>query len=141
MQELNEITHEKIKSVCADGDAFAAKKNYSDAVDCYTKAWELVPDPKENWNASTWILVALADAYFLAGAKEAALEALQNALRCPNAIGNPFIHMRYGQTLFDLGNQELAADELTRAYMGGGESIFASEDVRYMQFLKSKIKT
>jgi tetratricopeptide (TPR) repeat protein len=139
MNELDDATHEQIKLFCAEGDSFASKKDYANAISCYSNAWDAIPSPKETWNASTWVLVALADCYFLAGAKEAALEAIQNAVQCPNAIGNPFIHLRYGQTLFDLGNYDLAAEELTRAYMGGGEEIFANDDVRYFQFLTTKI--
>jgi hypothetical protein len=33
-----------------------------------------------------------------------------------------------------------AADELTRAYMGGDEEIFDNEDPKYFQFLKTRIK-
>jgi len=45
-------------------------------------------------------------------------------MRCPGAIGNPFIHFRHGQCQFELGDLERAADELMRAYLGTGRKIF-----------------
>ena len=65
----------------------------------------------------------------------AALTALEHAMRCPEAIGNPFIHLRLGQTQFELGNKDRAADELMRAYMGAGAEIFAEEAPKYLEFL------
>jgi hypothetical protein len=56
-------------------------------------------------------------------------------MRCPEAIGNPFIHLRLGQTQFELGNKDRAADELMRAYMGAGAEIFAEEAPKYLEFL------
>lgn len=59
-------------------------------------------------------------------------------MHCPGAIGNPFIHLRLGQAQLELGNTDRAADELMRAYMGGGLEIFAMEDERYLDFLASR---
>jgi hypothetical protein len=56
---------------------------------CYSvqHAWMLVPEPQNKWEASTWILAATADAYFLSGFNTSALEALQYAMTCPGGVG------------------------------------------------------
>lgn len=136
--ELEPATYERVKDYCARGDELAEAKAYEDAIAEYNKAWELIPDPKNDWNASTWILAAIADAAFLAGYKTSAREALAYAMTCPDAIGNPFLHLRYGQVLLDAGEADAAADELMRAYMAEGAEIFASEDPRYLAFLKTR---
>ena len=56
-------------------------------------------------------------------------------MQCPEAIGNPFIHLRLGQAQFELGDKEAAADELMRAYMGAGAEIFAEEAPKYLEYL------
>ena len=61
-------------------------------------------------------------------------------MHCPGAIGNPFIHMRLGQSQFELGNMDRAADELARAYLQEGLAIFEDEDPKYVAFIKSKLK-
>jgi hypothetical protein len=63
--------------------------------------------------------------------------AFSAAMHGPNAIGNPFIHLRLGQSQFEVGNMERAGDELARAYMGDGTEIFSSEDPKYFEFLKT----
>lgn len=139
-KELAPITYEAIKAHSAEGDKLAAAGAYKEAIAEYNKAWALVPDPKDEWNASTWILAAIADATFLAGDTTSAREALQHAMRCPGAVGNPFLHLRYGQVLLDAGESDAAADELMRAYMAEGPDIFAAEDPRYLKFLGTRAK-
>ncbi|QNQ08355.1 tetratricopeptide repeat protein [Sphingomonas alpina] len=137
-QELNAAAYALIVHLCARGDQLARDGVFDEAVDEYNKALALVPEPKEGWNATTWILIAIGDACFRAGDDEAALEALEDAVICPGGLGNPFLHLRYGQVLLNLGHDDHAADELMRAYIGGGEEIYASEDPRYRAFLKTR---
>jgi hypothetical protein len=59
-------------------------------------------------------------------------------MHCPNGIGNPFIHLRLGQCQFETGNLDSAADELTSAYALEGEELFADDDPKYFEFLKTK---
>jgi tetratricopeptide (TPR) repeat protein len=140
VRELDAATYEQIKALCAKGDKLADAREFDDALVQYGEAWDLLPNPKDGWNASTWILAAIADACFLGGYRTSALEALQDAMWCPGAIGNPFLHLRLGQVLFDDGEDlDRAADELLRAYiMGEGEEIFSSEDPRYLAFLRTR---
>ena len=55
-------------------------------------------------------------------------------------LGNPFLHLRLGQSQYELGELDRAADELMRAYMGAGEDIFVSEDPKYRAFLATRAK-
>jgi len=139
-RELPAVLHERIKALCSAGDDLAENGKYEDAVGRYNEALRLVPDPKTDWSASTWILAAIGDACFLGGFRASAVDALRYAMHCPNAIGNPFLHLRLGQVLFDQGDRDQAADELARAYMGAGEEIFAAEDPRYRSFLATRMK-
>jgi len=141
MAELDNNVYEQIQKLTEAGDIHAENENYSEALDEYWKAFDLVPEPKTNWEATTWILVAIGDANFLGQDYQAGVDNLSNAMHCPGAIGNPFIHMRLGQCQFEVGNMERAADELTRAYALEGEEIFSADDPKYLQFLKTKIQT
>lgn len=138
--ELDSKTHKAIQEFCSLGDKFANSRDFEAAIGEYNKAWELIPNPKNEWEAATWVLAAIADSAFLAEYKTSAREALEYAMTCPGAIGNPFLHMRYGQVLFDAGELNSAADELMRAYMGAGNEIFATEDPKYLAFLGTRAK-
>lgn len=139
MNELDENTYEEIQTLTQNGDAFAEDGNYAEALNEYWKAFDLVPEPKTNWEATTWILAAIGDANFLGKDFQAGIDNLSNAMHCPGAIGNPFLHLRLGECQFELGNLDRAADELTRAYAVAGEDIFDREDPKYFEFLKTRI--
>src|SRR5262249_11762804 len=93
VSELPEETHVEIQRLCADGDALAERKDYAQALRSYWAAWDLLPEPKVQWEAATWILAAIGDANFLSRDYNAGRDNLSNAMRCPGAIGNPFLHL------------------------------------------------
>src|SRR6516225_11632831 len=139
MAELDEDTADRIQTLCDEGDALAEKEKYPAALKRYWAAWDLLPEPKINWEAATWILGAIGDANYLGGDFVAGRDNLSMAMHCPEAIGNPFLHLRLGQCQFELGNLDRAGDELARAYMGAGKDIFEGED-KYFEFLKTRLK-
>lgn len=138
--ELSGEIHLRITTLCAAGDALADKGDFDIALKQYWQAWDLLPEPATMWTAATWILAAIGDANFLSGDFSAGRDNLGAAMHCPDAVGNPFLHLRLGQCQFELGNLERAADELTRAYMGAGAEIFADEEAKYWEFLKTRLE-
>ena len=139
MTELSDATYEQIQRLSAEGDALAEAGRYPEALTKYWSAWGLLPEPQDDWEAATWLLAAIGDANFLGGDYEAGRDNLSNAMHCPGAIGNPFLHLRLGQCQFELGNEDRAANELARAYMGGGHEIFEDQNPKYLTFLKTKL--
>jgi len=136
--ELSENLHAEIKEFCAHGDVLAEAGQFKEAIGAYNSAWKLIPEPKNQWEAATWVLAAIADAAFLGGFLQSAREAIEYGMTCPGAIGNPFMHLRFGQILLGLGERDRAADELMRAYMGAGAEIFERDDPKYLSFLKTR---
>ena len=53
---------------------------------------------------------------------------LEQAMASLGAEGNPFLHMRYGQVLFDAGELDAAAEQLAAAYAVAGVDVFEAED-------------
>ncbi len=94
MAELDDRTHDQIKILCAQGDQHANNGEYPLALEQYWEAWNLLPQPKTDWGAATWILAALGDANFQRGDFEAARDNLSDVMRCPDAVGNPFVSFR-----------------------------------------------
>jgi tetratricopeptide (TPR) repeat protein len=139
-RDLDNRLHSKIVTLCKEGDEFAAKQQYRESLNSYATAWDLLPEPKLKWEAAMWIQTAIGDTRFLSGDYQRALQAFALAVQGPNGLGNPFIHLRLGECHFELGDVEQAKDELTRAYMGAGRDIFADENPKYFDLLKSILK-
>ena len=140
MEQLSDELYAKIQELSAQGDQHAEKRQLPEALRSYWAAWDLIPEPKTNWEATTWVLAAIGDANFLGQDYTAGRDNLANAMACPGAIGNPFLHLRLGQCNFELGELDRAADELMRAYMGAGPDIFQDQDPKYLAFVKTRAK-
>ena len=138
MQIPDNLSNE-IKDLCAEADCFVGMGEFSAAHNNYISALDLVPEPKEAFQTTVWILAALGDMYFKAKDYAQAKNVLTDSMHCVGAIGNPFLHLRLGQAQLELGESDRAADELCRAYMGAGRDIFEREDPKYFVFLKGKI--
>lgn len=71
MPELSEATYEEIKRLCAAGNSLAEGKQFPNALAKYWSAWDLLPEPKTEWNAATWILTTIGDVNYRSGDYEA----------------------------------------------------------------------
>lgn len=138
--ELDDSIHDKITELCELGDTQAEDGDDRSALQSYRQAWDLLPKPKEEWEAATWILAAIGDAHFRLAEYREMISALQTAMKCPDGVGNPFLHLRLGEAHFEIGNRERAGDELTRAYMAAGRELFEDEDPKYLDFLRTILK-
>lgn len=137
--ELPADVHEKIMELSEQGNALDDDGKYREAAEKFIAALELLPEPRTEWEAAAWLLGSIGDMNFQLKAYEHAVRALSDAMHCPGAIGNPFLHLRLGQAQLELGDTKRAADELTRAYAVEGKNIFAEEDPKYFEFLKTVI--
>jgi hypothetical protein len=137
---LGKEINAKVMALSKEGDELVRASKYREATTKYITALELLPEPITQWEACTLILTSIGNANFLSKNFEQAKLALSDAMHCPKAIGNPFIHLRLGQSQLELGNKPRAGDELARAYMGGGKEIFANENSKYFEFLKTVLK-
>jgi tetratricopeptide (TPR) repeat protein len=140
MPELDEETFQNVQAFCARGNALVDESRFSEAIDAFWSAWDLLPEPQTDWESATWILGAIGDVNFQHGNYTAGRDNLAMAMHCPGAIGNPFLHLRFGQCQFELGILDRAADDLTRAYLLAGEKLFEAEEPKYLAFLKSRLE-
>lgn len=136
---LQDEVYDEILIRCKKGDELVELGQYDDAIQFYFEALELVPYPKENWEASTWIYTALGDTYFQIKKYTESKNYLFEALNCPKGISNPFILLRLGQCFYKLNNMERAKEYLLKSYMVEGFEIFENEENKYFELIKSII--
>lgn len=134
-KHLEDEIYNRIVELMEKGQGLGDKGDYLRAIERYKQAYDLLPQPREAWQAALNILGNIGDAYFLNRNYEQAFAAMNQALMAPGGIGNPFIHLRLGQSAYELEDFDLAKDELMRAYMGAGEEIFWHDHPKYLEFL------
>ena len=140
MAELPDDVHARIAALSERGNALQDDEQYDAALACFREAWDVLPPPREEWEAATWLLVAIGDTLFLAGRFQEAREPLQKAVYCPGGLGNAFLHLRLGQVQYELHDVARAKDELARAFMGGGDEIFEGDDPKYWRFIREILR-
>jgi tetratricopeptide (TPR) repeat protein len=137
--ELDDKLYEEIKQLSKVGDDCFGNGEVESAVLKYKEALALLPQPVYEWEAATWLFSAIGDAYWELKDFDKAYDAFYDALKSPDGIGNPFIHLRMGELQVEFGNMEKARDELIRAYMGAGVEIFKYEDSKYLNAIHDLI--
>ena len=137
--ELETTIYKKIVKLSEAGDNYADKEKWDKALQKYYKALELIPEPKYDWEASTWLYVAIGDAYYYKNEYNNAINSMNEALKCPDALGNPFINLRMGESYYELGEYNNAKRYLVQAYMVEGMEIFEGEPQKYYKLIEGEM--
>ncbi|KDN11399.1 hypothetical protein BGI40_03880 [Snodgrassella communis] len=137
--ELSDELYDQIVSKLEQGDQYAEAGEYNKAIEKYESALNLVPLQKENWEVSLHIYTAMADSYFNLGNYQQANNNYEQALKCPDGLGNGYVWLGLGETYYELENMDKAKDALMSAYMLEGKEIFEDEDDKYFSLIQDSI--
>ena len=138
MDKLPKDIAQLLDNLCREGDRFAGIDQYDDAIARYQAAWDLLPAPQNQWPAATWILMSVGDAYYRLKEFDVGAELLLDALDYPDGDTNPFLSLRLGQCLLELGQLDAAANALEDAFRRGGEAVFEGEDPKYLGLVRTQ---
>ncbi|HCJ1229216.1 TPA: tetratricopeptide repeat protein [Pseudomonas aeruginosa] len=138
--ELPDKIYDEVDALSTKGNDLMDDEHFDAAIEKWTQALDLLPDPKTDWEAYMWLSASIGDAQFQQHRYELARDALLDALNAPGGVENPFVHYRLGQCQVKLGNEALAVESLLKAYMLDGEEIFLAEDdgVVFLKMLQDR---
>lgn len=137
---LKDEIYEQVELISEEGNDFADDEEYAAAAGKFKEALELVPDPKTDWEASTWLYSSIGNMYFMLDDFAQAAEYFLQAISCPDGKINSFIQMRLGQSFLELKQEDKALEHLLKGYRLGGKSLFAEEESKYLAFLGKRVK-
>ncbi len=139
LKHFHKKEFEQVNRYFMEGEGFMDIERYDHAATCFNNAFEVLPKPKAKWASALQILGAKGDACFLLGDFTAGEEAFKLCMS-HGGLNNPFIHMRYGQCLFELDEKEKALHEFAMVHLKAGAAIFAEDDKKYLEYFKENIK-
>lgn len=139
-EEMPPHIYEQVEALSEAGNELADADDFDGAIARFNEALQLLPEPARNWEASTWLYASIGDMYYFKGDYQAAANNFFDALNGPDAQANGFVNLRLGESLYELNRQDQSLEYLLRAYMLEGMEIFAEEDSRYFDFLKTRVK-
>lgn len=137
--ELDDEIYKQVLVLAEEGDALLAANELEQAMEKYSSALSILPDPKFQWELSPYIYAALGDAYFLKGTHEDALASYQCAFNSAGGEENPYVCLMLGESWFELGEKEKAREYLLRAYRLEGEAIFEDEEPKYFKLIEEQV--
>ena len=130
---LDKTLSQQIRQLCQQGYERYDQGDYKAALRAFYRAWTQLPKPQTDYLEAGWVLAALGDTYFIKGDYPLGEEALRSALHCPDTNGNPFVHLRLGQCLYELDQQTQAKQQFCLALHHGGESLLSKTEQKYQQ--------
>jgi hypothetical protein len=112
----------------AEGEELADAEQDADALARFRAAWEALPEPRDEQEPAIRILAAIADSHFHLGEWAECRRSVQHAFRCGADVANPFLRLRLGQALYELGEEREAANWLVPVYLQEGLAPFEGDD-------------
>lgn len=137
--ELDDKIYDQVVALAETGDEFGKNEFFESAISHYTQALNLLPEPGTDWEAATWLYVALGDALFNLKGFDLALDAYEKALMSPDGTSNPYIWFSLGTAFYELGNLEKAKTHFMSAYMLDGDELFHDADPAYLALISKEI--
>ncbi len=99
--------------------------------------YELLPEPKAEWKAYTWLISSMADNHFEQDEYVAAFEKLEEVFTLDGESNeNAYLCLRRGQCALELEHDDLAKQLLSRAFELEGKEIFEDEHSKYLKLAK-----
>jgi len=137
--ELDDKVYDQIVVLAETGDEYAEKEEHELAISKYQEALNLLPEPKTDWEAATWLYVALGDALFNLEQFDAALGVYEQALMSPDGTVNPYIWFSLGSAFYELNNMGKAKTHFMSAYLLDGDDIFRDANPAYLTLISDEI--
>ncbi len=139
MKTLPEDIAKKIDELSEQGNSFLDEKDdFESAIKVWKQALELLPEPREEWEACDWLYASIGEAYFLAEKDQESFLYFSKAFELDQS--NPFVLFRLGVLHADRHEDEKAADLLTQVYDKVGDEIFEGYE-NYLSLVKSRPQT
>src|SRR5262245_44719732 len=115
----------EVERLFAEGEAHLDEGEDEEALACFQAAWHLLPDPKDEQDSASRLLAAVGDCHFFLGHWEASYRTFQRLVQgWGDMLENPYIRLRLGQSLFEMGDLSEALNWMMFAYLSEGTKLF-----------------
>ena len=131
---------DEVDRLIAAGERLSEAERPDEAIAQFGAAWDALPEPKDEQEAAVNILATIADSCFFLGRWDECRNAIQHAFRCGADVSNPFLRLRLGQCLYEMGDFRESANWLVPVYLTEGREPFEGEDPKYLESFRGQFK-
>lgn len=139
MPNLESEVMRSVRALCEHGDTLVSMKEYSFAISKYYEALSLIPDPKKEYKAATWIYTSIGETYWKQRDFNNAGMAFLKAVKSVGGKQIARVNLRLGECLYECGDSVHSTEYLCQAYMLEGENAFRYEDPKYFAAIKPEV--
>ncbi|WP_081687017.1 hypothetical protein [Chitinilyticum litopenaei] len=128
-----------IISLTEEGNSIEIAGNFLSAIEKYQEAWDLLPEPKHEWEMlSGWLSSCFFSSHLSLGNFELAKQWAENAVKSASSSIDtaPFIDL--GIACYELGQLDEAFTSFDRAYGYGKARAFKERPKKYLDFYLKK---
>lgn len=115
------------------GDLLMEQGQFAEAIELYQQGLAIIPEPKSAYESTLWFLVAIGDAYWYLREWEHSMPYFEQSLLVAGGTNNPFVRLRKGQLLYELGDLVAAQKELKQGLDMEGPDLFEDEAPKYLK--------
>ncbi len=142
IDELSDELLERIETLSKQGDDLYMEGEFEECLKVRKEALALIPQPQKLYLEAFWSEIFIGECYFKLEEFRQSLAHFLNAKRniATNVDEHPILMLRLGELYFELDRFNEAEEFLLKAYMAEGKEIFETEEEKYFNFLKKKVK-
>lgn len=139
MNDLEPELKQQVVELCEKGMEQADIERYEASNRTFNKVKALIPEPKQEWKAYSWLLASMADNYFELKQHAEALGLINEVIELDEQYrDNGYVRMRRGQCLCELEGDKAGIEDLKLAYSLGGDELFEDEYAKYKKLALSE---
>ena len=136
--ELPKELFEQISRYSEAGNALLETGSASEAYIQFETAVDLLPEPRESWEAYAWLFASMGECHFIEGNYQEAYDCFLAAYNSTMPDANPYVLLRLGECCTEIQNNN-STEFLFRAFLLDGEEIFKTENDKYFKSIQQMI--
>lgn len=106
----------------------------------YLEAWSIFPEPKRRWDSSQIVSRRISEFYLEWKRFPEAEHWTSEIFKCEPLPNDPGPYILLGKIYLEWGKEELAKQNLVKAFEMGGRRGFVGEDPKYLKFAQAQMK-
>ncbi|MEM7871915.1 hypothetical protein Q4R10_05810 [Morganella morganii] len=137
---LDKKLENDIISIVEKGNEYQDNGSCTDALAKYKSAWELIPEPKFDWEISNWVSACLYSVYFDMDDFITAKEWAEITLKTKDSDIDTAPSIDLGMVCYELSQYEEAYKYFDDAYSYGKARAFKERPKKYLEFYLERKK-
>lgn len=139
MEELSDSTYEIITQLVDEAENDCRRNDFRSSISKYKKAARLLPKPRYEWEAYSWLMCGIGLNYVEIENWQEAFKFLNYSLLSSDEMVDASVWFHTGQALYKMGRFDESKDYLIKAFILN-KGVFDKHDPEYKAFIVEDLR-